>query len=137
MLARLRELAAQRVNFAFETTLASRSFAPWLNELKATGYAVHLNFFWLSSSELAVQRVADRTAMGGHHVPADTIRRRYRSGIQNFFSLYRPLATSWRFYNSVTSPPVLIARWAEREELRVYDRDRWESIRREYDDEKR
>jgi predicted ABC-type ATPase len=32
MLERLRVLAKHRVDFAFETTLASRSFAPWLRE---------------------------------------------------------------------------------------------------------
>ena len=48
MLARLHELAEQRVSFAFETTLASRTFAPWLRDLKASGYAVHLFFLFLS-----------------------------------------------------------------------------------------
>ena len=44
MLARIRELAAQRVNFAFETTLASRSLAPRIRDLLPSGYAVHLVF---------------------------------------------------------------------------------------------
>ena len=57
MLTRLDELARQRESFAFETTLASRSFAPWLRDLRASGYAVHLFFLWLSSADLAVQRV--------------------------------------------------------------------------------
>jgi predicted ABC-type ATPase len=34
MLARIRALAEQRVSFGFETTLASRSFAPWIARLK-------------------------------------------------------------------------------------------------------
>ena len=38
MLGRLRELAKQRTSFAFETTLASRSFAPWIRRLVETGY---------------------------------------------------------------------------------------------------
>jgi predicted ABC-type ATPase len=40
MLARLHDLARQRDSFAFETTLATRHFAPWLEQLKETGYAV-------------------------------------------------------------------------------------------------
>ena len=44
MLRRLRDLARQRVSFAFETTLASRSFAPWLAELKRDGYSIHIVF---------------------------------------------------------------------------------------------
>ncbi|HZL93888.1 MAG TPA: AAA family ATPase [Vicinamibacterales bacterium] len=58
MLARLNELARQRESFAFETTLASRSFAPRLRALRKSGYAIHLLFLWLSSPDLAVQRVA-------------------------------------------------------------------------------
>jgi len=61
MLARLNELARQRESFAFETTLASRSFAPWLRDLRASGYAVHLLFLWLSSPELAVARRPSRS----------------------------------------------------------------------------
>ena len=34
MLAKLEELAGKRADFAFETTLASRSFAPWLERLQ-------------------------------------------------------------------------------------------------------
>src|SRR5437762_7215509 len=64
MLARLSELAAQRVDFAFETTLASRSFAPWLRSLRMSGYDVHLFFLWLSSADLAIARVADRVDSG-------------------------------------------------------------------------
>ena len=81
MLARLRELARQRVTFAFETTLASRSFAPWLADLKDAGYAVDLMFLWLPSADFAIQRVADRVRRGGHTVAPETIRRKYRSGL--------------------------------------------------------
>ena len=38
MLDRLKELAARRATFAFETTLSSRTFAPWIKDLVATGY---------------------------------------------------------------------------------------------------
>src|SRR3990170_213551 len=51
LLARLNELAARRADFAFETTLAGRSFAPWIGRLKAQGYRFHLVFLWLSSPE--------------------------------------------------------------------------------------
>src|SRR2546423_2715906 len=56
MLARLRELAHERANFAFETTMASRTFAPWLAELRRAGYRVHLVFVFLRTPELAIRR---------------------------------------------------------------------------------
>ena len=79
MLTRLSELAGGRGSFAFETTLASRTFAPWLRDLRASGYDVQLVFLWLPSADFAIERVADRVRSGGHNVPEETIRRRYGS----------------------------------------------------------
>lgn len=76
MLERIRQLAAGRASFAFETTLASRSFAPWIVEVRRLGYHVHLMFLVLESANLAASRVAERVRMGGHAVPEPTIRRR-------------------------------------------------------------
>lgn len=132
MLSRLHELAAARVNFAFETTLASRSFAPWIRRVIETGYEFHVLFLWLPSAEFAVQRVADRVRMGGHGVATDVVRRRYRAGLSNFFKIYRPLATTWHLYdNSRGSSPELIASGVAPETVAVQDRALWENIRRE------
>jgi len=110
MLGRLRELAGKRENFAFETTLATRSYAPWLAELRRQGYRVHLSFIWLNSPEIALQRVRERVQSGGHGIPEETVRRRYRKGLQNFFALYQPLADTWGVYDNSASPnPVLVA----------------------------
>jgi predicted ABC-type ATPase len=100
MLTRMRYLASQRENFAFETTLASRTFAPWLAKLKAEGYLFHLIFLRLEDADLAVSRVNERVRMGGHFVPEETVRRRYESGLKNFFMLYKKLADSWQMYDN-------------------------------------
>jgi predicted ABC-type ATPase len=128
MLARLHELAAQRADFAFETTLASRSFAPWLRGLRMSGYDLHLFFLWLSSADLAIARVADRVGMGGHFVPDEVVRRRYLAGIRNFFDLYRPLATTWALYNTSGLEPVRVADGLASETIGVYDKGTWETI---------
>jgi predicted ABC-type ATPase len=129
MLARLRDLARQRVNFAFETTLASRTFAPWLRELKQGGYAFHLVYLWLPSAEFAVDRVDSRARLGGHSVPAETIRRRYHGGVRNFFSLYRPIATTWVVYDSSDATRLLIAEGEDGRPPGVLDARRWSLIR--------
>jgi predicted ABC-type ATPase len=95
MIRRLRELAARRDNFAFETTLVTRSYAPWLNRLVSEGYRISLLFIRLDSPELAIERVRARVASGGHDIPEETVRRRYLSGVRNFFSLYQSLADSF------------------------------------------
>ena len=125
MLARLRELARQRVTFAFETTLASRSFAPWLADLKGAGYTADLIFLWLPSADFAIERVADRVRRGGHAVPPEMVRRRYRSGLRNFFRLYRPLASTWRLYDNSGAEPKMVAQRLDNAVLNVYDERTW------------
>jgi len=110
MLTRLDALGDLSVDFAFETTLASRSHAARIRHLQSMGYHSYLYFFYLDSSEEAVSRVAARVAQGGHNVPVADIRNRYASGLKNFFSLYMRLITKWRVYdNSTPGPSRLIA----------------------------
>jgi len=106
----MKQLADKRANFAFETTLATKSFASWIRELKSAGYILRLIFLWLPSPEESIQRVHSRKQSGGHFVPDDTVRRRYQRGLDNFFTLYQPMADSWKFYNnSQPKLPVLLA----------------------------
>ena len=69
MLERRRDLTAQRTNVAFETTLASRSFAPWIRRLKDSGYSFNLFYFCLPTPEVAIERVRVRKLLGGHWLP--------------------------------------------------------------------
>lgn len=112
MLTRLRELAAAHESFAFETTLASRTFAPWLAELKTQGWRVRILYVWVQSADTSVARVAARVRKGGHDVPEDVIRRRYLRSAHNLFSLYLPLANAWRIYDNTGGKPRLIAKRA-------------------------
>lgn len=131
MLSRLHELAEQRANFAFETTMASRTFAPWLASLREDGYRVQVVFLWLRSSALAVQRVKRRVRQGGHDVPRETIERRYAVGLRNFFELYMPIADRWRVYdNSRSAMPRLIASGDDSQPIIVHDQTTWQVILR-------
>ncbi|MBN9117663.1 MAG: zeta toxin family protein [Planctomycetes bacterium] len=109
VLEHLRELAARRRSFAFETTLAGRTYADWLRGLCSNGYAAHLFYFWLRSPELAIERVALRVRSGGHHIPEDTVRRRYSRSVRNFLELFRPVVTTWQVYDNSNGRPRLIA----------------------------
>jgi predicted ABC-type ATPase len=126
MLARIKELATQRKNFALETTLASKTFAPLVRQLTNTGYEFHLVFVWLTSQEEAIARVEARVRAGGHSIPVETIRRRYNAGIRNFFELYRPISASWQvFNNSADSTLDMIARGRGAKEDRIDDGALW------------
>jgi predicted ABC-type ATPase len=108
MLERINYLQEIGTDFAFETTLAARSFAPFLSHCKKQGYTVHVLYFWLDSPELAIQRVARRVLSGGHSIPEETIRRRYERGRSNLIELYLPLADSWMVFDSSRNPPELV-----------------------------
>jgi predicted ABC-type ATPase len=129
MLERVRALAAQRADFAFETTLAARSYAGWLDELRQSGYAVHLFYFWLKSADLAVSRVAARVQAGGHHVPEETIRRRYSRSVSNLLRLYAPVVSTWRVYDNTDYAPRLIVEGARGVTETVHHPDTWAKLR--------
>ena len=88
MLHRIDELMNQRVDFAFETTLAASLHLRTITKAQALGYRVHLLFFWLESVELAQQRVQSRVNEGGHSIHVDVVNRRYKRGIVNLFQKY-------------------------------------------------
>ncbi|MFN8345050.1 MAG: zeta toxin family protein [Spirosomataceae bacterium] len=77
MLQRIDHLLSQNVDFAIETTLATKSYILLTKKAQAKGYEVILIFFWLNSIELAKARVKHRVEQGGHSIPEETIERRY------------------------------------------------------------
>lgn len=95
MLKRIDELLQQKKTFAIETTMATRIYQSLVTKCKSQGYDVQLLFFWLSSPEVAKERVAARVASGGHSIPVDVIERRYWQGLKNLFSIYIPIVDNW------------------------------------------
>jgi predicted ABC-type ATPase len=133
MLKRLSNLAAKRVDFAFETTLASRTFAPWLEKLARSGYQSHLVFLALPDAETALERVATRVALGGHDIPAPVVRRRFVAGLKNFFQLYQPIVSSWVFYdNSLPAKPLAVAEMTGPGRLDVMRKTTYDRLLEEY-----
>ncbi len=109
MLQRMDVMAAARRSFAFETTLAGRTYVHRIREWRTAGYVVKLIFLRLPSVELAVRRVKARVRQGGHDVPEAVIRARFETGWRNFEGLYRPLADEWIIYDCAEATPRLIA----------------------------
>ena len=112
----LHELArhfAARESFAFETTLAGRGYAHHIRMWQAAGSRVKVVCLQLDSPEAAISRVAQRVRQGGHHIPEDTIRRRFAAGRENFHRLYAPLVDAWALYDNTGRHPVLLD-WSEK-----------------------
>ena len=78
--------------------------------LKEKGYKIHIFFLWIPSSQLAIARVKDRVAQGGHNVPIKDIKRRFARSAQKFFKEYRLLADKWILFNNAETRPRIIAK---------------------------
>nr|WP_295777979.1 AAA family ATPase [Rhodoferax sp.] len=130
MLTRLRQLGEAKADFAFESTLSSRTFAPFLSALKLQGYAVAIFYFSLSNAQLAVRRVKHRVAQGGHDVPADVVRRRFGRSLHNFFDLYVPLADEWTLFDNSNTPyaRAIAAKFAD--QLTVMEPTTWHKLKK-------
>jgi len=110
VLQQIHDFSKRGLDFAFETTLSGKTYLNLFRQLKAKGYALHLFFLWIPSSELAISRIRDRVAEGGHDVPPQDVKRRFARGLRNFFVLYRPLLSSWILFDNSGAKPILIAK---------------------------
>lgn len=108
MLKEIREHVRAGRSFAFETTLSGKAYTTQIPQWQQLGYHVTLIFLALPDAEIAIARVAARVAGGGHHIPEGVIRRRFKSGINNFHQIYKTLADSWGLYDNSGAIPVLI-----------------------------
>lgn len=138
MLERIHELAGKSIDFAFETTLASKSFRKMIISLKqSSNYQTHLIFLYLRSSKLALARVSDRVRMGGHKVSEEIVMRRYTRGLRNMFNIYIPIVDSWQIYdNSSDKEPLLVAKGSNSSVDLIALPEIWFSIKEKYDDVK-
>ena len=125
-----------REDFAFETTLASRTFAPWLRTIRtAHDYQITLLYCWVPSPEHAIARVRRRVSRGGHSVDPEIVRRRYSRGLRNFFEIYRDLADEWHFVNnSQSSGPQPIAFQPVGDTIHIVDAAIWNQVVERYGD---
>ncbi|MDR1116337.1 MAG: zeta toxin family protein [Tannerella sp.] len=121
MYRRIRELIEMAETFALETTLASRSIAKLAKNAQSKSYNVTLLYFWLNTPDLAVERVKNRVAAGGHNVNEQTIRRRYRTGILNLFDLYMPICDYWMITDNSLSPMEVVAKGFRNGEREIYN----------------
>ena len=105
-------------NGAGKTTFA-KDFLPRLSYVRKIqlwqrlGYQVKLWFLSLPNADAAVARVAQRVMQGGHNIPEDVIRRRFKSGLDNFHYRYKLLVDSWVLYDNYVRPPKLLD-WSDR-----------------------
>ncbi|QEC54270.1 zeta toxin [Anseongella ginsenosidimutans] len=129
MLRRIRQLMNEREDFAFETTLSTRSYVSLVREAQGKGYIITLVYFWLRSFEQAMERVRIRVSKGGHHIPTDVIKRRYDRGIDNLFHLYIPACDYWLVVDNSGKEPDMVAEGETNLPEVIYNTDIWDIIK--------
>lgn len=109
MLQKMQRLIDQKTDFAFETTLSPRSYVNLVQKARDEGYHVTLLYFWLNSTDLAVERVKSRVKEGGHDIAEHVIIRRYYKGLVNLFQRYIPICDYWMMIDNSKLKAELIA----------------------------
>jgi len=129
MLTRMDELLQKGETFAFETTLATKSYKQKIEWAQANGYEVTLLFFWLDSPNIAKERVAQRVAEGGHNIPLETIERRYYNGIANLFTIYIDMVDICYIFDNSEGRKELIAQKERHKDILIYNNDKFNLIK--------
>jgi predicted ABC-type ATPase len=129
MLQRIEELLKRNETFSIETTLATRSYVNLVKQAQEQGYSVCLLFFWLSTPELAVKRVAERVSKGGHDIPQDIIRRRYVAGINNLFKLFMPIVNYWAIFDNSETPRRKVAIGGKDTQTEIVNSELYDNIK--------
>jgi len=131
MLDRINKLIEKGQDFAFETTLTTKSYKNLVLDAKEKGYHVTLLFFWLRTSDLAVKRVETRVKEGGHNIPESVIRRRYENGLRNFYNIFESIVDEWMFIDNSGEPYEIIA-YKNSINSFVKNHDKWDSLLKLY-----
>lgn len=130
MVNRINELLASGENFAFETTLSTRSYKQKIGIAKQKGYTITILFFWLNNIELAKERVKIRVSEGGHNIPVDVIERRYLNGLRNLFKIYLPIIDGAFIFDNSFGKPDLIAQQTINRDFQIVDELRFNELKK-------
>ena len=109
LLGQIKGFIRQKVDFAFESTLSGLSYVALIKEVKRAGYSVTVFFLWIPDVRLAHERIKQRVKDGGHDVPPEDVKRRFKRSRVNFLKLYEPLCDSWILFDNASGKPEEIA----------------------------
>ena len=133
MLRRIKHLLTENTNFAFETTLAAKTFRNIILNAKTIGYNVTLLFFWLQTVELAKERVKERAQEGGHDIETMVIERRYLSGIRNLFDIYLPIVDEVLVFDNSEGKHELIAKKLNNSNISILNNIKFNLLKQQYE----
>jgi predicted ABC-type ATPase len=70
-------------SFAVETTLAGKNYLQMMLDARNRSFEIVLVYIGTENVDINLARIRDRVLAGGHDVPEDDVRRRYRRSFEN------------------------------------------------------
>jgi len=134
MIKRINELLETNQTFAFEATLATKSYKAKIVKAKKENYCVTLLFFWLETVDLAIERVKTRVSEGGHNVETEVIKRRYNNGIKNLFEIYLEIADEVLIFDNSFGEPELIAEKSFDTEIKILSTIKFNNLKKNWNE---
>lgn len=135
MLRKIEELISKQQDFAFETTLATKSYSNTIKKAQRAGYRGTLVFFYLDSHALAIERVKARVIEGGHDIPKPVIIRRYDAGLKNLFKLYTPICDYWMLFDNSRPHLKLVAEGYADQQMTIRNKYNFDLIKAKAQDD--
>ncbi len=114
-----RELLEQGATFTFETVMSSPDKIDFMHQAQGRGYRTYLYFVATDDPAINLARVAQRVAQGGHDVPEDRVRKRYRRSIDLLDAACGASNRAYVFDNSGEAHE-LLAEIVDGDELRIH-----------------
>ncbi len=108
LLRQLSKYISNRENFAIETTLSGRTLEKHIRKAKSRGYEIHLIYLHTDDVRINIKRIKNRKKEGGHFVPSEAVRRRYKRSLENLNSFARKICDTIEIYDALTMPPQLM-----------------------------
>src|SRR5680860_4637 len=129
MLTRINELIMNGKSFAFEKNLASKSYKSKILAARQKDYRISLLFFWLRTMDLAVERVKSRVEEGGHKIPGNVIKRRFKRGIVNLFEIFIPIVDDIMIFDNSVGKHEIIAFRVRHSDLTVVNEAKFRKLK--------
>ena len=96
-------------SFAVETTLAGKNYLQMMLGARRRGFEILLVYIGTENVEINLARIRNRVLAGGHDVPEEDVRRRYRRSFENLALAIKRANHTILFDNSTEDGYRLIA----------------------------
>jgi len=125
----VKEAVSKRESFAFESTMSGLLWKNLIQEAQNIGYEVTICYVAVSSEDISLERIRQRVKEGGHNIPQDTVKRRYKKSLSRFLNSYRHKVDHWCFFDNSGRDAMMIAACTKSNEL-IFEPEIWREYER-------